>query len=114
MKWLHNFHHFLFPLQEKLFHFWFNTFFVREEVQVPEAPVNGNEDMDAIPPPERSSRAMSCDEQSRVPPVTIQKPRYMAWCIVVYVLGDSVQSVATCEQTKTFSVYITKMFLFKA
>ena len=76
--------------------------------------MNGNEDMDAIPPPERSSRAMSCDEQSRVPPVTIQKPRYMSWCIVVYVLGDSVKSVATCEQTKTFLVSITKMFLFKA
>lgn len=97
-----------------MFHFWFNTFFVREEVQVPEAPVNGNEDMDAIPPPERSSRAMSCDGQSHVPPVSIQKPRYMAWCIVVYVLVDSVQSVAACEQTRTFSVYITKMFLFNA
>jgi hypothetical protein len=49
-----------------------------------------------------------------VPPVRIQKPRYMAWCIVVYVLGDSVHSVTTCEQTKTFSMYITKMFVFNA
>ncbi|PNF21051.1 Phosphatidylinositol 3,4,5-trisphosphate 3-phosphatase and dual-specificity protein phosphatase PTEN [Cryptotermes secundus] len=61
--------------KEKLFHFWFNTFFVREEVQVPEAPVNGNEDMGMVPPPERSSRAMSCDEQSHVPPLNIRQPR---------------------------------------
>ncbi|XP_069700177.1 phosphatidylinositol 3,4,5-trisphosphate 3-phosphatase and dual-specificity protein phosphatase PTEN isoform X3 [Periplaneta americana] len=59
---------------EKMFHFWFNTFFVREEVQVPEAPVNGNEDVDMIPPPERSGRAMSCEE-SRVPPLNIRQPR---------------------------------------
>ena len=56
-----------------MFHFWFNTFFVREEVQVPEAPVNGNEDVDVIPP----ERAMSCDEQSRVPPNNIQQQRYV-------------------------------------
>lgn len=60
-----------------MFHFWFNTFFVREEVQVPEASVNGNEDMDMMPP-ERSSRAMSCDEQSHVPPLNIRQPRYSA------------------------------------
>ncbi|XP_021922411.1 phosphatidylinositol 3,4,5-trisphosphate 3-phosphatase and dual-specificity protein phosphatase PTEN [Zootermopsis nevadensis] len=60
--------------REKMFHFWFNTFFVREEVQVPEASVNGNEDMDMMPP-ERSSRAMSCDEQSHVPPLNIRQPR---------------------------------------
>lgn len=76
-----------------MFHFWFNTFFVREEVQVPDAPVNGNEDVDAIPPPERSSRAMSCDEQSRVPPLSIQQPRYTTWGLAVYVVVDSVQSV---------------------
>jgi hypothetical protein len=34
--------------------------------------------MDMIPPPERSSRAMSCDEQSRVPPLNIRQPRYSA------------------------------------
>jgi hypothetical protein len=60
-----------------MFHFWFNTFFVRDEVHVPEAPVNGNEDVD-IPPPERSSRAMSCDEQSHVPPLNIPQQRYLA------------------------------------
>ncbi|PSN44035.1 hypothetical protein C0J52_19611 [Blattella germanica] len=60
--------------KEKMFHFWFNTFFVREEVQVPEAPVNGNEDVDVIPP-ERSGRAMSCVEPSCVPPINIRQPR---------------------------------------
>jgi hypothetical protein len=31
-----------------------------------------------IPPPERSSRAMSCDEQSHVPPLNIPQQRYLA------------------------------------
>nr|CAD7458256.1 unnamed protein product [Timema tahoe] len=62
---------------EKMFHFWFNTFFVREEATttVPEQ-VNGIENADtSIPPPERSTRAMSYDEQSRLPSVHFKHPR---------------------------------------
>lgn len=51
--------------KEKLFHFWFNTFFVRDEVK--RLSENGNDTPDRTPP-ERNSRAMSCDEQSRIPP----------------------------------------------
>lgn len=62
--------------KEKLFHFWFNTFFVRDEttaLNVPETvSANGNNPSAATPdmispPPDRSMRAMSCDEQSHPP-----------------------------------------------
>ncbi|GLH12953.1 Spastin [Gryllus bimaculatus] len=63
--------------KEKLFHFWFNTFFVRDEVTVPDSAsaVNGNEDGELVPPPDRSSRAMSYDEQARMPQVVSRHPR---------------------------------------
>ncbi|XP_046991126.1 phosphatidylinositol 3,4,5-trisphosphate 3-phosphatase and dual-specificity protein phosphatase PTEN isoform X1 [Schistocerca americana] len=61
--------------KEKMFHFWFNTFFVREEIQVPDTPANGNEDGDVIPPPDRSSRAMSCDGQSHVSQLPLRHSR---------------------------------------
>ncbi|XP_066994326.2 phosphatidylinositol 3,4,5-trisphosphate 3-phosphatase and dual-specificity protein phosphatase PTEN isoform X2 [Anabrus simplex] len=62
--------------KEKMFHFWFNTFFVRDEVPVPEASANGNEDGDVIPPPDRSSRAMSYDEP-RMPQLPSRQPRLL-------------------------------------
>ncbi|CAB3365274.1 Hypothetical predicted protein [Cloeon dipterum] len=54
--------------KEKLFHFWFNTFFVNEEAKY-ESNENGNE-ADVGPdvtPHQRTSRAMSYDEQSKFP-----------------------------------------------
>lgn len=48
--------------QEKLFHFWFNTFFVREEATiVPESKENGND----VERQERT-RAPSYDEQAQI------------------------------------------------
>ncbi|RZF45897.1 hypothetical protein LSTR_LSTR008274 [Laodelphax striatellus] len=55
--------------KEKLFHFWFNTFFVRDEV--PDHIENGNCEL-----PDRASRALSYDEHSnstQQPP--LNKPR---------------------------------------
>ncbi|XP_034256934.1 phosphatidylinositol 3,4,5-trisphosphate 3-phosphatase and dual-specificity protein phosphatase PTEN isoform X2 [Thrips palmi] len=49
--------------KEKLFHFWFNTFFVREEATlVPEPKENGND----VERPERTTRALSYDEEAQI------------------------------------------------
>ncbi|XP_063244370.1 phosphatidylinositol 3,4,5-trisphosphate 3-phosphatase and dual-specificity protein phosphatase PTEN isoform X2 [Bacillus rossius redtenbacheri] len=61
--------------KEKLFHFWFNTFFVREEVPSPEVATNGNEDGGPITRLERAARANSYDEQSLLPAVNFNHPR---------------------------------------
>lgn len=45
--------------KEKMFHFWFNTFFVRDHATVPEPAENGNSDLI----PDRSSRSLSYEEQ---------------------------------------------------
>ncbi|XP_054267486.1 phosphatidylinositol 3,4,5-trisphosphate 3-phosphatase and dual-specificity protein phosphatase PTEN-like isoform X3 [Macrosteles quadrilineatus] len=45
--------------KEKMFHFWFNTFFVRDHSLVPEPAENGNSDLI----PDRSSRSLSYEEQ---------------------------------------------------
>nr|CAD7198579.1 unnamed protein product [Timema douglasi] len=73
--------------EEKMFHFWFNTFFVREEATTVPEQVNGIENADtAIPPPERSTRAMSYDEQSRLPSIHFKHPRTSS---LVSLLPDS-------------------------
>jgi phosphatidylinositol-3,4,5-trisphosphate 3-phosphatase and dual-specificity protein phosphatase PTEN len=63
--------------KEKLFHFWFNTFFVNEEAKLG-SNENGNET--ASPDRrshQRTSRAMSYDEQSRLPHMMfLQQTRY--------------------------------------
>ncbi|XP_058795829.1 phosphatidylinositol 3,4,5-trisphosphate 3-phosphatase and dual-specificity protein phosphatase PTEN isoform X3 [Phymastichus coffea] len=52
--------------QEKLFHFWFNTFFVREYV---------NSESDNGGPIERTTRALSCDGTAMELPMVHTKPR---------------------------------------
>lgn len=60
--------------KEKMFHFWFNTFFVRDQLTVPEPSANGNpETADLIP--DRSSRSLSYDEQSHHSTQNTVKPR---------------------------------------
>jgi len=61
--------------KEKLFHFWFNTFFVNEKAKY-ESNENGNET--ATPdrkPHQRTSRAMSYDEQAKLPMMFLQQTR---------------------------------------
>ncbi|KAK6627807.1 hypothetical protein RUM44_010286 [Polyplax serrata] len=59
--------------KEKMFHFWFNTFFVREEVDDLDTSVNCNEEINTVNTTvqnfERANRALSYDEQSKTPQV---------------------------------------------
>ncbi|XP_046672838.1 LOW QUALITY PROTEIN: phosphatidylinositol 3,4,5-trisphosphate 3-phosphatase and dual-specificity protein phosphatase PTEN [Homalodisca vitripennis] len=57
--------------KEKMFHFWFNTFFVRDQAPVPEPTENGNSDLI----PDRSSRSLSYEEQSHHSTFNETKPR---------------------------------------
>lgn len=53
-------------LQEKLFHFWFNTFFVRDHL---------TSEYDNGGPIERTTRALSCDGTAMELPMVHTKPR---------------------------------------
>ncbi|XP_046407113.1 phosphatidylinositol 3,4,5-trisphosphate 3-phosphatase and dual-specificity protein phosphatase PTEN-like isoform X2 [Ischnura elegans] len=67
--------------KEKLFHFWFNTFFVSEEATPAELGENGGGDIAASSQSvDRSSRAMSCEEPSRVPPINVRQTRLNLAC----------------------------------
>ncbi|KAL0275174.1 UNVERIFIED_CONTAM: hypothetical protein PYX00_003117 [Menopon gallinae] len=59
--------------KEKMFHFWFNIFFVREEVKDNDTCINGNEEVNinisSHTHPERATRAMSYDEQNKMPQI---------------------------------------------
>lgn len=58
--------------KEKMFHFWFNTFFVRDELKDPDLCINGNDETNMNttiqPHPERAVRALSYDEQAKPTP----------------------------------------------
>lgn len=58
--------------KEKMFHFWFNTFFVREEVADLDKCINCNEEVNMntkVQNSERANRALSFDDQNKTPQI---------------------------------------------
>ncbi|XP_071440801.1 phosphatidylinositol 3,4,5-trisphosphate 3-phosphatase and dual-specificity protein phosphatase PTEN-like isoform X2 [Hetaerina americana] len=61
--------------KKKLFHFWFNTFFGREEETPSELGENGGDMPACSQSVDRSSRAINCDDPYRVPPFNMKQTR---------------------------------------
>ncbi|XP_071442577.1 phosphatidylinositol 3,4,5-trisphosphate 3-phosphatase and dual-specificity protein phosphatase PTEN-like isoform X2 [Hetaerina americana] len=66
--------------KEKLFHFWFNTFFVKEEATPSELGEKVGDMPACSQSVDRSSRAISCDDPSRVPPFNMRQTRLSLAC----------------------------------
>lgn len=92
--------------KEKMFHFWFNTFFVREEVEDLESCINGNEEINmntTVQNCERGTRAQSFVEQTKTPQVKTSRTNSLTTTAPI----NSPNAITTVSGTMGTSTSIT-------